>query len=478
MRKSIQKNLVYQIIYEVLVLILPLITSPYIARRIGAEGLGQYSYSYSVAFYFVLFSMLGIKNYGNRVIAQNKENQEELNQTFSSILVVHILISLICCGFYTAYVLWLNSDQIYAAIQFAYVLSGLFDISWFYFGIEKFKLTVITSGVVKLLNVVCIFAFVRNEDDLWKYCSIMAVGMLLSQVLLWIPLKRYVSFVKPHLSQMFAHVKPLVVLFIPAVAISLYKYMDKIMIGTLSSKIQLGLYENAEKIINVPTSIIGAFGTVMLPKMSYLAAKDDKQGANRYIMLSMKYVMCLAFALTFGVAAVGQIFAPLFWGDSFADAGPLIMGLALTVPFISFANVVRTQYLIPQSKDTEYTVSVIAGAVVNLIINGMLIPSFGAMGATIGTIAAEMLVCIIQTISVRRQLPIKTYCRNAVPFSLLGVAMFAMVYGIGGLLNTSWTTLLIQIVLGFFFYVIACAVYFWIIKDEIFLRAVSYKRKQ
>lgn len=466
---GIKKNFAYQMCYEVLALILPLITSPYIARVVGAEGLGRYSYSYSVAFYFVLFSMLGLQNYGNRAIAQSREDQAELNETFSSILAVHVLISMLCTGVYVQYVLTLETDQIYAAIQTAYVLSGLFDISWFYFGMEKFKLTVAQSSTVKLVTAICIFVFVKTADDLWKYCAIMAVGTLLGQMVLWLPLRRYVRIVRPSVQQMRLHVKPLLVLFIPAIAISLYKYMDKIMIGLLSSKTQLGLYESAEKTVNIPLSVIGAFGTVMLPKMSYLASKQDGRGTQRYILLSMRYVMCMAFALAFGIAGVGGVFAPVFWGQVFSPAGPLIMGLAVTIPFISFANIIRTQYLIPQARDLEYTVSVIAGAVVNLIINWLLIPRQGAMGATVGTIAAEMLVCVIQTVAVKNQLPIKAYLKNAAPFALFGLCMFVLVYVMGQKLSASVITLFVQIATGALSYVVASAVYLWVIKDDILL---------
>ena len=153
-------------VYEVLILILPLITSPYIARVIGVEGVGLYSYSYTIANYFVLFSMLGIKNYGNRASAQNRENAEELSQTFSDILSVHIVISMLCCAVYVAYILLLQSDRIYAILQLPFVLSALFDISWFYFGIEKFKLTVIQSSAVKILTTVCVFVFVHTVEGI------------------------------------------------------------------------------------------------------------------------------------------------------------------------------------------------------------------------------------------------------------------------------------------------------------------------
>lgn len=470
-QNSIKKNFMYQMIYEVLVLILPFVTSPYIARVIGAEGLGIYSYSYSVAYYFVLFSMLGIKNYGTRAIARVRDDGKSLNETFSNIAALHIIISAICCIAYVVYVFGSESEgRLYAEIQTLYVLSGLFDISWFYFGIERFKLTVTRNILIKIINVVCVFVFVRTEDDLWKYCLIIALGYLVSQLSLWIPLKKYVKIVAPSWNKMKVHIKPLVVLFIPAIAVSLYKYMDKIMIGFFSSKEQLGYYENAEKVINIPIMIIASFGTVMLPKMSNLAVQNDKHVNNRCIIISMEFVMCLAFALTFGLAGVGTIFAPFFWGEKFKLSGYLIMGLAITVPFVSFANVIRTQYLIPNALDREYIASVIAGAVINLIINALLIPRQGAVGAMIGTIGAEVVVCVWQTIVVRNQLPIMKLLKISVPFLPAGIAVFICVYCIGKHLGNGIGTLIVQIVVGGIIYAIYCAIYFYKTKNEIVLK--------
>ncbi len=469
---NVKQNLFYQMCYEVLVLILPLITSPYIARVIGAEGLGIYSYSYTIANYFVLFSMLGIKNYGCRAIAQVRDDPEKLRITFSSLLSVHIIVSLLCMTAYICYIFLLESERIYAIIQGVFVLSALFDISWFYFGIEKFKLTVSRSAVIKLLNVICIFLFVRSRNDLWKYCFILALGMLLNQLSLWIPLKKYVRIVRPDMKNMCRHIKPLLILFIPAIAISLYKYMDKIMIGAISGKEQLGFYENAEKVVSVPLSIISAFGTVMLPRMAGLIQSSGQSVILRYITVSMRYIMCLAFALAFGLAGVGCIFAPLFWGEEFAPSGIIMMGLASTIPFISFADVIRTQYLIPAKKDREYLCSVIMGAVVNLIINFALLPSFGAVGATIGTIAAEACVCIIQMWAVRHDLELKTYLKNALPFFLIGLIMFFAVYLLGQWAGTTWLILFLQILLGIVFYILAATVYLAAIHEDIFMSAL------
>lgn len=475
---SIKKNFVYQMMYEILIIILPFVTSPYIARVIGAEGLGVYSYSYSIAYYFVLFSMMGLKNYGNRAIARARDDSDRLNKTFSNILALHILISILCFVVYIIYSSTLKTDRLYAFIQVAYVLSGLFDVSWFFFGIEKFKLTVMRSTIIKILNVICIFVFVKDADDLWKYCLIMSLGMLISQLTLWIPLRKYVHIVKPSWKEMTIHIKPMLILFIPAIAVSLYKYMDKIMIGALSSKAQLGFYENAEKVNNIPMTIISSFGTVMLPKMSNLAAKSDSKQATRYMSLSMQFVMCLAFALAFGLAGVGQVFAPIFWGDKFLLSGTIIMGLSITIPFISFANVIRTQYLIPHSKDREYLVSVVSGAVVNLVINYLLIPKYGAIGATIGTIAAEVLVCLLQTFSVRNELPLLQYFKSFGLFIVFGAVMFSAVFFIGRFLERNVMTLVIQILCGAVIYGILSLVFFICTKNDTVLKILGSLRKK
>lgn len=444
-------------VYEVFILLLPFLTSPYIARVIGAKGLGLYSYSHTVANYFVLFAMLGLKNHGNRIIAKSRENKDELNKAFSNLLAIHIIVSALVCVAYIAYI-FIAEDKIYAIIQSGLVLSSLFDISWFYFGIEKFKITVTRNSIIKILTVISVFAFVREPDDLWIYCTIMSVGMLVSQLTLWIPLKRYVSFVKPQWNQMNTHIKPMLILFIPTIAVSLYKYMDKIMIGSMNTKVQLGYYENAEKVINILMTVITSFGTVMLPKMSNLAAKKSKE-TLRYINMSMDFINCLAFGLAFGLAGVGTVFSVVFWGDEFAASGYIIMGLAVTVPFIAFANVIRTQHLIPNSRDKEYVSSVCIGGVLNLIINSILIPAYGAMGAMIGTIVAEASVCIIQAFVVRKDLPITKYLKDCLFYFIFGSAMFAVVFMTGKFMGTGITTLLVQIPLGAIMYIVLCALY-------------------
>lgn len=458
---NVKINFFYQVFYQILILALPLIMSPYVSRVLGAEGLGIYSYSYSIAYYFVLASMLGILNYGNRTISQCRDNQDELNEKFSSIVTLHIFISLLCVVLYLLYIFFVAKEKLYAFMQLAYVFSGLFDISWFYYGIEKFKLTIARNTVIKVITVLLVFAFVKDPDDLGIYCLIMSCSMFISQIILWIPIKKYVTYIFPAKEEISSHLKPMLILFIPTIAISLYKYMDKIMIGLLSNKVQLGFYENAESIIRVLTSIIGSLGTVMLPQMSNLAANNNMEQFYKNIGLSMRYVMIMAFAMSFGVAGIAGVFAPFFWGNSFAASGKLIQILTITVPFMAFANVIRTQFLLPREKDVEYMISVISGALVNLIINIILIPKYGAVGASVATVFAEGMVCIIQAVAVRKDLPLDLYVKDTIPFGILGIIMLGIVYYIKYLIFNAFICLLIQVLVGItlyslFSYVILC----------------------
>lgn len=470
-----KKNIAYQATFDVISMVVPLLTSPYLARVIGAEGLGIYSYHYTIAYYFNLLAALGMRNHGNRAIAKCRDNQKELDDTFSNLFAIQTITSVICFFLYVTFTLLISkpSELLYSFIMLFQVISSLFDISWFYFGTENFKYTVSINAIVKALNLIAIFVFVKTSDDLWLYFIIMSLGILISQIALWLPLKKYVSFVKPQFSKMSLHFKPLFVLFLPTIAVSLYKYMDKIMIGIMSNKSQLGFYENAEKVITLPLTIIASFGTVMIPRISNMLANNEQKDSIRYTKASSLYVMALAYALAFGFASTGNVFAPVYWGEGFDLSGSIIMYLSITIPFISFANIIRTQYLIPNERDKEIVISSSFGALINLILNILLIPSMGAYGATVGTIAAEILVCCIQCLSVRRSIPLWEIFRQSLPFLIFGGAMFAIVYWIGATRPTTVITLIIQIFIGIIIYCIESIIYLWTKKDSLLLSLIN-----
>lgn len=477
--KSLQKNFLYNVLYQILLVILPLITAPYISRTLGATAVGVYSYTYSVAYYFLLIAMLGIGNHGNRSVAAVRDDREKLNKTFSSIYSLQVMtfsIAILAYAFYL--VLFVKDNRLIVLLQLIYVTSGLFDIGWLFFGLEQFKLTVARNTLIKISTVVLMFVFVHKPSDLWKYTLIMSAGTLFSQAYLWLYVKKYVSFKKCSVKEIASNIKPVLILFIPVLAYSIYKVMDKIMLGNMSSYDQVGFYNNAEKIVNIPMGIITALGTVMLPRMSNIVANGDKKREDDYIRISAKLVTLLSSAIAFGLMGVSSVLAPVFFGDEFIACGEIIRLLSVTVFFIAWANVIRTQYLIPNKRDSIYLTSTMVGAILNLIINWMLIPKYQANGAAFGTIVAEFSVMLVQMVAVKNELPMRKYIMSYSPILIIGLIMAVLVDRIGIKLGVSVSTLAIQILAGGFFFCIATIAYLRISDDEMWRLGVDSIKKR
>ena len=466
---SIGKNFLYNAAYQILLILLPLITTPYISRVLGADRIGIYTYTYTVVNYFVLIAMLGVKNYGNRSVAAVRDDPEALSRTFWEIYGLQFLCSLLALVAYLAFVFFFETEnRVILIIQSIYLFAGMLDISWLFFGLEQFKVTVLRNIALKLLTLVCIFVFVRTQADLWKYAFVVSFGTLLSQSYLWLYLRRHVTWQRPALSRIFSHLRAELILFIPVIAVSLYKMMDKIMLKELATYTQVGYYESAEKILNIPTGVITALGTVMLPRMSNLAAKAKTQESKRYIYNSMLFAIFLASGMMFGIAGIAEDFVPLFLGDAYLPCIGLLQALSATVLFISWANVIRTQYLIPNHRDRSYIISVLLGAAINLVLNALLIPRMEAMGAVVGTLCAEAAVCISQTLMVRKDLEIGRYLKATFPFLLMGAGMLLLIRQLRGLFPSPVMTVVLQVAVGICVYAAACGICLSISHKELF----------
>lgn len=447
---DVKKNFIYNIVYQLLILIIPLITMPYISRILGSEGIGAYSYTYSIIYYFMIFAMLGLNNYGNRSIAKIRDDKEKLSITFKEIHLLQIITTLLMIIIYIIFMIVVsNKYKFILTLQSLYLISCMFDINWFFFGIERFKLTVTRNTIIKILSLLLIFLIVRDKNDVWKYTLILSGSTLLSQLLLWPFVKKYTIPVRIRLIDTKKHWLPCLKLFLPVIAVTIYKVMDKTMIGIFSNVSEVGFYENAEKIINVPNSIITALGTVMLPRMSNLYSKDNNEHETKKVIeKSMYIIMFLSIAMCFGLISISKNFSVLFFGEEFVKTGIIITYLSITLIFLSWGNVIRTQYLIPKEKDKEYIVSAFLGAIINLIMNIIFIPKLQSVGACIGTITAEFMVMFYQTYAVRKELPIKNYIKGIIPFFIKAIIMLICIYPFNYIEMNSFLRIIIQVIIG------------------------------
>ena len=457
MDKKLRENLILNSLYQILAIFVPLITAPYLGRILKADQIGTYTYVHSIVSYFSLFAMLGIMNYGSREIAKKRDDKNARSKVFCEIYAMQLITAGASVLVYVIYAFLSHTEyQLITKLMIIWTASNLLDVGWYCTGMEQFRTIVKRNIVIKTLNIVLILTLIKAYSDLNKYTIIMAGCQLLSQIIISFVVIKDVKITLPKFSEVWPRFKPNFLLFLPTIAATVYQVMDKIMIGAISSKVDLAYYEYADKIIQVPLLVFGAIGTVMLSRMSNLRAKaDDSEAA--LLSQSMDISMVLASICAFGLASVSVELVDVDYGVEFHSSGLIMLMLTPVIFFNGWANVLRMQYVIPRGLDSIYIKATLAGAVVNLIINFIFIPRYGSVGAAIGTIIAQIVVTFVFTVYSIKELPLKSYLKNNIPFILIGIVMFIIVKLIQMLHTDSWVGLAIDIFVGGSFYILASA---------------------
>lgn len=461
--QSIKRNFGYQVVYRMLTVITPLITSPIVSRALGAEGLGIYSATQAYVNYFTLFAMLGIENYGNRTIASSRQDKRKLQNTFWSIYAVQILSVSISVIVYFLSLFWIPSNRrIVSLLQSLWLISCLLDINWFFFGCEQFKITVTRNIMVKAASVALIVFCVRNQTHLYRYTAIMAGSTALSQLFLWSSLFKCISFEIPKWEDTKKHIIPVFRLFIPVIGLSVFHIMDKTMLDLLSDEKNVGYYYSADKIINIPLGVISAISTVMLPRMAFVIKNDSITEARKMISKSAEIVSFLTAAIGFGIAAIARIFCPMFFGDGFEPCVQLIYCFVPVLYAKAWGEMIRTQYLIPFKKDGLFTCSVFTGAVANLIANIILIKEYASIGAVFGTLIAEGTVMIVEIVGVRKEIDFTRIIAKQTIYVVFGVTMFITIKICENIIKfPNIVSIIMLIFIGAGVYLTECLVYWF-----------------
>ena len=347
-----------------------------------------------------------------------------------------------------------------------------------FFGMEEFKITVTRNSIFKILTTIFIFLCVNDESDLNKYVFIMSLGNLMSQLILWTSLPKFVKFKFVNLNSALKHLKPNLKLFIPVVATSVYTLMDKIMLGNMTNMNFVGLYENADKIKNILMGFITALGTVMLPKMTKLISQGNNKLAEKYLYNSLKYMLLISFAMGVGLAAISKEFVVIFFGEEFRKSYYIMIILSISMIFIAWANVIRTQKLIPENLDNVYINSTITGAVINFIFNIILIRYLNAIGAAIATLIAECSVAVYQTIYVRNEMKnIKKMTKTIMIYFIASIIMFVVIRIIGKNMGETLLTVLMEVIAGAVIYLTIVLSFLIKEKDELILTILNKFKK-
>jgi len=393
--KSIKSNYIYNMIYEAVALLTPLITTPYISRVLGASGVGVYSYTNSIANYFILFGNLGLVTYGQMAIAKVRDDEKAVTKTFFELWILRFLaVSASLVIYFVVAFSSKNYSQplIYSSIL---VFASVFDFSWLFRGIEDFSKVVIRNLIVKLLCVILIFCLVRSADDLNIYILLVSLSTLLGNLTYFYSIRSVIKHVEIKGLNILQHFKPCMVYFIPTIATSVYKLLDKFMLGyILQETTQNGYYEQAHKIEQILIVTVTSLNTIMRSRMTFLYKEGKLNQMHQYLEQSISYILMISIPMTCGLVVVAPNFIPLFLGDGFEESIILLQIFAFLIIIIGLSNCLNTHFLAPSGRQGKNNVVLIFGAIINFSCNLLLIPKYKAIGAATASVFAETLILV------------------------------------------------------------------------------------
>lgn len=397
MKNSIKKNYFFNVSYNIFSIIVPFITMPYISRVLSVEGLGIYSYTYSIMRYFWIISALGTATLGTRTIAEYQEDRKKRSFEFWNILLLKIILSSINLILYFLYVIFIAKNKLISSIQSIYLFSVMIDISWLLQGMENFKKICIKNFIMKILNVIYIFIFVKSSSDLGKYIFGLAFFTLIGNLTLWTNVKEYVDKVKINELNPFNELSTSLQLFLPTVATQIFAILDKSMIGWFSpNKLENGYYEQAFKIVDMSLMLIVALTSVMIPRIASEYRKNNNKKIEEYINKSFAFVYMTAIPMIIGLNTISSIFVPWFFGDEYLKAVYILKILSFLYICMGITSVTGSQYLISTNQQRKHTLFLLVGGGCNFVLNLILIPKIYSIGAAIGSVIGELIIAIIE----------------------------------------------------------------------------------
>lgn len=461
---SIKKNIFISTLYQILSVITPLITAPYVSRVIGPNGIGAYSYTSSIQLYFSLFAALGTAEYGMREIARVRMNTDKRSALFWEIEIVSILTSGIMLCFWFIFVGFQRQYRIMYLILTMNLLNTMFDISWFYNGLEQFQYTVTKNSLVKVSGVILILLFVKSPKDTNLYVFIMTISTFLGTISMWLSLKKFIVKTTINISNIKIHFGETLIYFIPTIATSIYTSMDKTLIGLIThNNDENAYYEQATKIINLIKGVtFSAVNNVLGARISYLFAKKRYDEIKQRLKTSIDYIMFIGVGVCFGLIEIANTFVPVFFGNGWGKVVLILQLFSPQIIIIGISNCLGSQYYTPAGLRKQSAIYIIIGAIVNLILNLCLIPRFLSAGATVASIIAELTISVLYLRNANGYLNAQYIFQVLWKKIIAGGVMLLVMYDLSMLSNIGFLSLIFQFVGGSLIYVFIL----WLLKDS------------
>lgn len=464
--KSIKANYIYSAAYQILTLLTPLITTPYISRVLMADGIGTYSFVFSVMSYFLLFAAMGIPGYGQREIAYFQDNRKERSRIFWDLKCLSLINAAISLSAYLimSFIFAGENLIIYLIVGMNIIFFAL-DVTWFLAAMEDFGKTISVNVVIKILDIAFTFTFIKHKTDLVLHIFAMTLFSLVSNLWLWRYIPEYID--KPDIKSIrpFRNIKTIWHFFIPSIAALIYLLLDKTMIGIITEGyFENGYYEQAMKITRFSMMLILSFVSVISPRIGYLFGKNDNAQIQSYMYAGYKFIWLLGIPLCFGLVSISDNFVPWFFGEGFEKVSGLLKISSFLMLSTGIGSISGT-YLIQTKREKTYTFTLITGLTVNCLLNMILIITLKSYGAVIASVAAETVIALVELYILRYELSLSKIIFSGKNYFLAGLIMSVILSFFNAYLSHSVVNTFIMIFTGAAVYIIVLL----IVRDEFFI---------
>lgn len=469
---KIFKNYIYNLIYQIISVLLPFFITPYISRVLGVQGVGRYSLINTIANYFIIIGMVGINVYGNRQISYTRDDPEKMEQTFWDLNALRYITMGIASLTYFIYLIWWvkNGDRPIYLAEFLLLLASLIDISWYFEGTEEFKILALRNILIKLIGVILIFLFVKKSEDLVVYAAILSGSTLIGQAFLWKEIKNKIHYRKVVWKNLKKHFICTLRLWVPTVSIKIYSTLDKLLLGILSTDAQVGLYTSSQNIVTMATTITSTLTVVTLPRMSNYYKNERFTELKKVSELSVEMVSMIAFPMTFGLIGISETLVPWFFGPGYEALSKLLLISAWFILTVSWSNIFGNQILLACGEEKKYTIAVGISAIENIILSIVLIYKMEAAGAIIASVLAEYTGMLIMFWNVKKIFDLSKMAKRVLFYALDAIIMLGIIYWIGKFFVKSFIATCVQIGIGIVIYFLIL----FIVRDRNFFLAISY----
>ena len=450
-RKLLKVNAVLNIVKQCCAIIFPLISFPYVSRILGVEAYGKVNFGSSIISYISLLAGLGVSSYAIREGARIRDDKEKFKKFADEVFSINIVSTAIAYMLLILIVLFwgkLKQYKFLIMILSMTVLLTTLGTDWVNAVYEDFMYLTVRYVLCQSLSVIAVLAFVKSSRDIALYAFFSNLGTILANILnlFYIRKKLHININFTFHMNPKKHLQPIILLFGNMISSMIYLYSDTTMLGILVGDAAVGYYTVASKIYSLIKQLINAVSTVLTPRLSYDFKNRTVEKSNSNINDVLGALSIVVFPIAIGMICMGRQIVLVIAGEEYVEVYFALCLLSVALVFSTYACIFISVIMLAQRKDKEILVASALSAIVNIILNLILIPRYSYYAAAFTTLLSEILMLLMGINYTRNAIKIEIgkYLRLAIIGS---VEVWMICYGVKYILSNDIIELFLSIVI-------------------------------